>query len=169
MGVFPMSIDFFTGSRFFCPKACNFSKRRDRTHTRCQKERVPEEAEIGVLPMSIDFFTGSRFFPKACNFSKRRDRTHTRCQKERVPEEAEIGVLLMSIDFFTGSRFSQKHATFLKEETERIRGPKNRGSLRRPKLACPRRALTFLHVHKAPELPGGLLTRILDFDPTPLP
>ena len=46
---------------------------------------------------------------------------------------------------------------------------KKRGSLRRPKLACSRRALTFLHVHKAPELPTTLVTRILDFDPTPLP
>ena len=98
--MFLMSIDFFTGSRFF-PKACNFSKRRDRTHTRTQKARVPEEAEIGVFPTSIDFFTDSPFFPKACNFSKRRDRTHTRTQKETVPEEAEIGVFSMSFDFFT--------------------------------------------------------------------
>ena len=138
-------------------------------HARTPKERVPEEAKIGVFPKSSDVFYRFTFFPKTCNFSKSRDRTHARTQKERVPEEAEIGVFLKSFDFFTGSRFCQKHVTFLKAETERIPEPKKRGSLRRPKLTCSRGALTFLHVHKAPELPPGLITRIRDFDPTPLP
>jgi len=67
----------------------------------CQKERVPEEAEIGVFSMSIYFFTGSRFFQKHVTFLLTRDIPHARCQKERVPEEAEIGVFLMIFDFFT--------------------------------------------------------------------
>ena len=47
--------------RLSVARALEFSKSRDRTHARTQKERVPEEAEIGVFPKSFDFFTGSRF------------------------------------------------------------------------------------------------------------
>ena len=92
--MFRKSFDFFYRFTFF-PKTCNFSTSRDRTHAGCQKERVPEEAEIGVFPKSIDFFTDSCFFQKHVTFLLPRDIPHAVCPKEKFPEEAEISVFLM--------------------------------------------------------------------------
>ena len=131
------------------------------SHARTQKKRLQRAIPISILWITMRMRNPKNEIPIY--------RTHARTQKERDPKEAKIGGFSKSFDFFTGSRFFQKHVTFLKAETERMRGAKKRGSLRRPKFACSRRALTFLRDHKAPELPTTLLTRILDFDPTPLP
>ena len=78
--MFLKSFDFFTGSRFF-PKTYNFSKSRDRTHARTQKERVPEEAESRVFPWSSDFFT--------------------RPQGARTPDPLFLAALMRSVSSFS--------------------------------------------------------------------
>ena len=73
-----------------------------------------------------------------------RDRTHARTQKERVPEEAEARVFPMTFYFWQRTAIQQKNMKNANyPETERMREPKKRGSLRKPNPTCSRRPLIF--------------------------
>ena len=52
--------------------------------------------------------------------------------------------------------------------TEHMRGPNKRGYLRRPNWLCPGSLSLFYKIFSKKH-PAGLITRILDFDPTSLP
>ena len=61
---------------------------------------------------------------------------HARTQKERVPEEAESRVFLMTFVFDEEQLLNKNMQNANSPETERMREPKKRGSLRRPNPVC---------------------------------
>ena len=69
--------------------------------------------------------------------------SHARTQKERVPEEAESCVFLMTFYLMKNNNSSKNMQNANSPETERMHGPKKRGTLRRPNPACSRWPFSF--------------------------